>query len=195
MNKADLFILIVILIFMLMGYYKGLIKSILSVIQYFVVTILSIMLAPQVSKIFIEKLNLDLVIIEWAKNNEKLFPANLEIISDSILKNFAGRIINILSVIVLFIVLRLVFAIVIMILNKVANLPILGVVNKLGGLLIGAVNGIIVVYLLILLINWLPFANFDEARTLVKASCLGTTINVFVPEVASEVIELVKISV
>ena len=150
MNKFDLGILLIILIFMLLGYYRGLVKSILSVAQYFVVIILSLFLAPVVSEILIDNFNLDLIIIEWIENNENLFLDTLSIINEEILQGIVGRIINVIAIIILFIVLKIVCALIIVVLNKVADLPILSTANKLGGLILGAVNGILIVYLLIL---------------------------------------------
>ena len=69
---------------MLLGYYRGLVKSILSVAQYFVVIILSLFLAPVVSEILIDNFNLDLIIIEWIENNENLFLDTLSIINEEI---------------------------------------------------------------------------------------------------------------
>jgi len=195
MNKFDLGILLIILIFMLLGYYKGLVKSILNVVQYFVVIILSISLAPTVSKFLIERFNLDLTIIDWVRNNESLFSDTLSIVSEEILKNIAGRIINVLAIIILFIVFKIICALIIIILNKVAELPIICVANKLGGLVLGAVNGILVVYLLILLINWIPLESLKLVRDGVYSSFLGIAISAFVPEVATEVISMVKTSI
>ena len=195
MNKADFVILLIVFIFMIWGYYKGLVKSVLSVVQYFAVIILSLVLAPHVATLFIEKFNLDVVIVNWVRNNGNLFFDALGIVSDEMLQNIAGRLINILAVILLLIALKIIFSLIIDVLNNVANLPILGLVNRTGGVVIGAINGILVIYLLILLINWVPFENFNEIKSFVETSSLGAVISNFVPEVATDVIELVKISV
>ncbi len=195
MNKADFVILLIVLFFMIWGYYKGLVKSVLSVVQYFAVIILSLVLAPHVATLFIEKFNLDVVIVNWVRNNGNLFFDALGIVSDEMLQNIAGRLINILAVILLLIALKIIFSLIIDVLNNVANLPILGLVNRTGGVVIGAINGILVIYLLILLINWVPFENFNEIKSFVETSSLGAVISNFVPEVATDVIELVKISV
>jgi len=195
MNKVDLIILLIVLIFMLFGYYKGLVKSVLSVVQYFAVIILSIVFAPTVSKIFIEKFSLDVIIINWAKNNENMFSNAINLVGDEILQNIAGRIINVLSIIILFIVLKVLFSFVIAILNKVANLPILSVVNRVGGLALGAVNGILIIYVGILLINWIPLETLSPIREELNSSLSGAAINAFVPEVTNEVINLVDIEV
>lgn len=195
MNRVDLIIFLIILIFMLFGYWKGLVKSVLSVVQYFAVVFLSISLAPELAKILIEKFNLDLIIVEWAKNNENLFSNTISIIGDEFLKNISGRIINVLAVILLFIALKIVFSLLILILNKIANLPILSVANKMGGLVLGVMNGILIAYLLIVLINWLPFENLSSIRGEIRSSFIGPNISLWVPEVAAEVISMVKTSV
>lgn len=192
MNKFDLIILLIILIFMLCGYYKGLVKSILSVVQYFVVLFLSIALAPSFSKMLISCFNLDVVIVNWVKSNGNLFHDTISIINDELLQNIAGRIINIFAVVILFIILKILFSIIVAILNKIANLPIIGVVNKLGGLMLGMINGIFTVYLLILIIDWLPFERLNDVKMGLESSVFGSRIIVWLPEVASEVIAMVK---
>ena len=141
-----------------------------------------------------ENFNLDLTIIEWIKNNEGLFVDTIGIISEEILRGIVGRLINVASVIILFIGLKIITSLIIVILNKIANLPIISVANKLGGLILGAFNGILVVYLIILLLNWLPLESINSVRSELNSSLLGAAINAFVPEVAIEVISLVKIS-
>ena len=113
MNKADFVILLIVLFFMIWGYYKGLVKSVLSVVQYFAVIILSLVLAPHVATLFIEKFNLDVVIVNWVRNNGNLFFDALGIVSDEMLQNIAGRLINILAVILLLIALKIIFSLII----------------------------------------------------------------------------------
>lgn len=195
MNKFDFVIILIVLIFMVLGYYKGLVKSILSVVQYFAVIFLSIYFSPMLSEVLIENFGLDSTIINWVKNNENLFSDTISLISEEILKNITGRIINVLAFISLFIILKLLFSIIIAILNKVANLPILKMVNRTGGLFIGVINGILVVYLGILIINWLPLDYLNNIKLELNSSILGAGINSFVPEIASEVGNLVDVAV
>jgi len=195
LNKFDIIILAVVLLFMAIGYYRGLIRSVLSLVQYFAVTVLAIYFAPVFSKVLIEKFNLDLLIIDWAKNNIDLFANTIGIMSEEILKNITGRIINVLSIIILFIVLKLIFTFIIAILSKIGDLPIINVVNKLGGLIFGIITGILMVYLVIIIINWLPLASLDEIKIGLNQSILGSIISGMVPDVTSEVINLVKVSI
>lgn len=195
LNRVDLIILCITLLSMIIGCFRGLIKSVLSVIQYFAVIILSIVLAPFISSILIQKFNVDLIIINFIKDNGNLFGNILDIMGGEILKNIAGRIINVLAFIIVFVLLKKIFSLIIEVLNKIANLPILNVVNRLGGLILGAINGILIVYLFILLVNWLPFASVESLRVDVQTSLCGKIVSSYAPEVTSKVISLVKTKV
>ncbi|MDR5658891.1 CvpA family protein [Serpentinicella sp. ANB-PHB4] len=58
---------------------------------------------------------------------------------------------NIISMIILFMVIRLVVMIVGIIINKVFDLPILGAFNNLGGAILGSVRGLILILLIIVI--------------------------------------------
>lgn len=189
MNKVDLIILLVILLFMLVGYRRGLIKTIFSVIGYFIITYFSILLAPVLSKILIINFEIDKTLLNFVTNNEKFF----SIISDEILQNIVGRIVNVIAFVILFIVLKLIFHLIVSVLNNIANLPILSTVNKLGGLLLGTLEGIVIIYLIILMVNWIPTEYCNNLSILVDNSFLGSSINYYVPEVAIEVISMIKL--
>jgi len=193
MNKVDLIILGIILVFMLIGYKKGLIKVVLSIVQYIIVLGLSVFFAPTLSKFLIENFNLDIKIFNLVTKNISMFTDGISIISDEILKNVVGRIINILSIIILFVVLKIVFGIVLMILNKVANLPILSMVNRAGGLLLGALEGVLIVYIFILIINWFPISSDNMIINGINDSFMASTISYLVPEVATEVVNMVQL--
>ena len=194
MNKVDLIILGIILVFMLIGYKKGLIKVILNLIQYIIVLGLSVFFAPAFSKFLIENFNLDIKILNLVTNNIGLFTDGVTIISNEILKNIVGRIINILAIVILFVALKIVFGIILMILNKVANLPILSVVNRVGGLLLGALEGVLIVYIFTLIINWFPISTENMVINSINDSFMVSTISYLVPEVATEVINMVQLS-
>jgi len=193
MNKVDLIILGIILIFMLIGYKKGLIKVALSIVQYIIVLGLSVFLAPTLSKFLIETFNLDIKILDVVTNNSSMFTGSISIISDEILKNVVGRIINILAIIILFVILKIILWIVLMILNKVANLPILSLVNRAGGLLFGALEGILIVYIFTLIINWVPISSDNMIINSINDSFMVSTISYLVPEVATEVVNMVQL--
>lgn len=194
MNKIDLIILGIILIFMLVGYKRGLIKVAVSLVQYIIVLICSILFAPILSQILINNFNIDSVILNFVIQNKEKFSGIFTIISDEILKNIVGRIINVLAFIILFIVLKLVLYFVVLILNKIANLPILSMVNRIGGLVLGAFEGILIIYIVMIIVNWLPITANTSINKKLSNSFLCSTIMYCVPELATEVINMVKLT-
>ena len=71
-------------------------------------------------------------------------------------------IINILSFILTFVVVTVVMRAVIFALDIVANLPVLGFFNRLGGALLGAAGGLIIVWILFMLITMLYTTSFGR---------------------------------
>ena len=71
-------------------------------------------------------------------------------------------IINILSFILTFVVITVVMRAVIFALDIVANLPVLGFFNRLGGALLGAAGGLIIVWMLFMLITMLYTTSFGR---------------------------------
>lgn len=69
-------------------------------------------------------------------------------ILDAVGHELAAMIISVLSLIVVFIVLKIVLALIGKLLNGVARLPVFKQVNKIGGLILGALQGILAVYIL-----------------------------------------------
>ena len=193
MNKVDLIILGIILVFMFIGYKKGLIKVALSVVQYIIALILSVFFAPTLSKFLIENFNLDIKILDIVTKNISMFTDNIGSISSEILKNIVGRMVNILAIIFLFIILKIVLGIALIILNKVANLPILSLVNRAGGLFFGALEGVLIVYIFTLIMNWFPISSDNMIIKSINDSFLVSTISYLVPEVATEVVNMVQL--
>lgn len=190
MNKVDLVILIVVAVFMFLGYKRGLIGTILNFFQYVIILFLSIKLSPMVSNILIKTFKLDAVILDWVYSNPDVIKGVISSLSDTILQNVVGRIISVISFILLFIVLKLIISIIISIINKIAEIPIVNEVNKLGGIILGAIEGVMIVYICILVINWLPLSQVEPIKNMVVSSKAGSLINNFVPTAATEILEL-----
>lgn len=69
-------------------------------------------------------------------------------ILDAVGQELAARVISVMSLVVVFFILQIVFAFAGRLLNGVARLPLLRQVNMLGGLILGALQGILAVYIL-----------------------------------------------
>ena len=69
-------------------------------------------------------------------------------------------VINIVSVVLIFITALLVLKVLAGILDAIASLPLINIMNKLGGVLIGFVQGAVIVWIIITVIGILPFSEF-----------------------------------
>lgn len=193
MNLIDFIIIGIIVAFLFVGYIKGLVGSILSLVQYVVVIFLAFQLNGQVSKLLIEQFHLDSTILTWLYQHAGLAENNLQLISEEMIQYFVARIISVIAFLTVFIVLKIFFWILVTILNRVTKLPILNEVNKLGGILAGGIEGILIVYILITLINWLPLPSLDSTKAMLASSLIGNKINYYVPAVTNEIVSKVNI--
>jgi len=193
MNQIDLTILIIIALFIMVGYRKGLVRSILSLVQYIVVVFFSFQLTKPVADFLINKVNLDETIITWFYGQAEAVENKLYMISEEMVQMFVGRIVNVVAFLLVFILLKILFRIVITILTQIFQLPILNEINKLGGIVLGGIEGILIVYILITLINWLPLELLKPTQIDLDNSLIGKKISYYVPAVATEIIENVNI--
>ena len=193
MNQIDFIILGIIAAFLFVGYIKGLVRSILSLIQYVVVIFFAFQLNDAVSKLLIKQFELDGAILNWLYNQFGLVENNLYLLNEEMVQMFVARIINVIAFVVVFVILKIFFWILMTILNRVVKLPILNEVNKLGGMVLGGVEGILIVYILITLINWLPLPSLDSIKELLATSFIGNKINYYVPVITNEIVNQVDI--
>jgi len=193
MNQIDLIILGIIGLFVLLGYRKGLVKSVLSLLQYILTIFFSFQLTKPVAQWLINGIRLDEMILDWFYSRTEMADSQIYLLNDEMIQMFMGRIINVIAFILVFIVLKIGFRFLIAILNQICQLPILNQVNKLGGICFGGVQGILIVYIFITLLNWLPMESLALTKNMLANSLIGNRINSFVPAVAEEIINNVNI--
>ena len=75
--------------------------------------------------------------------------AGVDSTTQAIAGSLTQLIITILSIIIVFLVVKFGLMIVLKLLNIVASLPVISSFNKTGGLIIGAINGVVLVYLIL----------------------------------------------
>lgn len=85
------------------------------------------------------------------------------IISDSTQNIFAEQIAFVTSFLGITIALRIIFAVLIHIFNKVNDLPGIGFLNRIAGAILGLAKGSIVVLAVLFLISWMPRIGMDNA--------------------------------
>ena len=193
MNRIDLIILGIIVLFVLLGYRKGLVRSVLSLVQYILIVFFSFQLTKPVAELLITHVHLDEKLFGWIYNSAETVESQIYLLNDEMIQMFVGRIINVIAFVLVFIVLKIGFRFLITILNQVCQLPILNLVNRLGGILFGGIQGILIVYIFITLLNWLPMESLVPTKEALANSLIGNEINYYVPAVTSEIIDNVNI--
>ena len=187
MSRIDIFILVIVGIFTVIGYYRGILGTAFSLVQYIAVIYFAVLLTPVFSQFLISTFKLDIVILDFVYSNPGAFENILPLLEEDVINGIVFRIINVISIILLFIFLKLLFSIIFSILNKITKLPIINEVNKLGGIVVGMAEGVVIAYLLMILVNWLPVSALEPIKNELPESKLGNVINSFVPSVTDEI--------
>lgn len=187
MNRIDIAILVIIGVFTILGYYRGILGTVFSLVQWIAIAYFSVLLTPWFSQFIVSTFKLDIVILDFVYSHSEIFNKAVSIMTDEMLHNIVLRVINVFSIIVLFILLKILFAVIFSILNNIVKLPILNEINRIGGIIAGIAEGIVITYLLMLVINWLPISSLEPIKNELPSSKLGNTINAFVPNVTDEI--------
>lgn len=168
----DIILIIIILVSTFLGYKKGLVKLGAKLFAGILAIIITLILFRPVSNMIIKNTsldeNLENIILNKTENaideNSKVSDNKYiqgaadnatnqvkeEILPEQA-KNISISIINIMSAIILFIVVKIILSIIISLADTVANLPILKQFNEVGGILYGLIRGTLIICILILL--------------------------------------------
>lgn len=174
---VDILIVLIIGLCIFAGYKKGLMKVLFKIVSFILALIIALILHGPISNFIINNTNIDenletLTINNIDPNNEvidengqlKENSNNSETIQEYItnsigdvkenVENAAARsiaitIINIAVLILILLITRIVLGVLNIIIDIVAKLPIIKQFNSAGGLIFGAVEGLIIVYVLL----------------------------------------------
>ena len=167
---VDLIIVAVMLLFIFLGYKKGLTGSLIKLLSFVIAIVLAVILYKPVGNVVIENTTIDDNIrtslnetfgVQENKQEEK----NEENVPSSIMNNINKEIENatdevktnvidettktvvyVGSAIVIFLAVKVVLLIVSLFTSQITKLPIIRQVDKIGGLAYGAIEGIVIVY-------------------------------------------------
>lgn len=162
---VDLMVLSIVLLFVFLGYKRGLVKVAFKLCTFFIAIILAFMLYKPVAKIVIENTNIDETI--ESKITDKILPEgktetdevdlseslptiilkNSENTVQSIAKSCSNTLIETACLILIFIIAKIVLKFVTALADLIAKLPILKQFNKLGGTIYGIIEGLFIVFL------------------------------------------------
>ena len=134
----DLIIVIVFIISVIKGYKDGFTKSFLTLVQFVACIALSYIFYPKLAAHLLAN-------AEWTKSLEEtiLRLMGLSQTFSSAAQSVTAVIVSILCFAGIYFACWLVFRILIFIANKVAQIPVLKQVNKLGGIIVGAFKGLL----------------------------------------------------
>lgn len=162
---VDLIVLAIVLLFVFLGYKRGLVKVAFKLCTFFIAIILAFMLYKPIAKIVIENTNIDETI--ETKITDKILPEgktetdevdlseslptiilkNSENTVQSIAKSCSNTLIETACLVLIFIIAKIVLKFVTALADLIAKLPILKQFNKLGGTIYGIIEGLFIVFL------------------------------------------------
>ena len=180
---VDLILIACFILFIFVGYKKGLAGSLIKLCSFVIALILALALYNPVANAIKDNTQIDenikSTIVETFGQQEQTQEENMpkdlvQNISSEIenataeavnntAQSISDTIINIGAGIVIFIVARLLLIIVSIFAKQIVKLPIIGLVDKVGGIAYGAVEGIVIIYILLGLISLSSLIWVDNA--------------------------------
>ena len=180
---VDLILIACFILFIFVGYKKGLAGSLIKLCSFVIALILALALYKPVANAVKDNTQIDenikSTIVETFRQQEQTQEENMpkdvvQNISSEIenataeavnntAQSISDTIINIGAGIVIFIVARLLLIIVSIFAKQIVKLPIIGLVDKVGGIAYGAVEGIVIIYIVLGLISLSSLIWVDNA--------------------------------
>ena len=187
-------IILFILASVFLGYKKGLISLGIHLVAFILALVVTFILYRPIAGIVINSTQIDEKLEETIQVNVENFMAENEnsTVTNSIIESakqgvlpqasrtLAINIIYGITMILLFVVVRICLVFVTALANAISKLPILNQFNKLGGILYGLLRGFIITYALLMIINLVimmnPKSTFNE---MLKDSHLATAMSTY----------------
>ena len=189
---VDLMVLSIVLLFVFLGYKRGLVKVAFKLCTFFIAIILAFMLYKPVAKIVIENNNIDETI--ESKITDKILPEgktetdevdlseslptiilkNSENTVQSIAKSCSNTLIETACLILIFIIAKIVLKFVTALADLIAKLPILKQFNKLGGTIYGIIEGLFIVFVGFAVISLIAPMLDASVLDAINSSTLGS---------------------
>ena len=191
---VDLIIIAVVLLFIFLGYKKGLTGSLIKLLSFIIAIVVAFVLYKPVANAVIENTVIDdnirttlsatLGVENKTENTEENVPSTImdninkeiENATDEVKANVIDHttitIVNIGSGIVIFLAVRVILVLISLLAKILTDLPVIKQVDKLGGLAYGAIEGIFIVYAVLAVISLTSviWANNAVVTAIAKSS-------------------------
>lgn len=191
---VDLIIIAVVLLFIFLGYKKGLTGSLIKLLSFIIAIVVAFVLYKPVANAVIENTVIDdnirttlsatLGVKDKTENTKENVPSTImnninkeiENATDEVKANVIDHttitIVNIGSGIVIFLAVRVILVLISLFAKILTDLPVIKQVDKLGGLAYGAIEGIVIVYAVLAVISLTSviWANNAVVTAIAKSS-------------------------
>lgn len=187
---VDIVIIAILVFAAFLGYKKGLVNTIFSVVAFLISIILSFILYTPVSNFINNHTQLNQKIetivtekLQTEESDDNTYNTNIiknmensakEVAIKETAKQVAMLGINLLSIICVYLVSRAILILLKSVINGIASLPVIKQFNEIGGLIAGLAKGLVLIYLVfaivILLSDMFDFSGFVS---LIDKSLLG----------------------
>ena len=190
---ADLIIIAVVLLFIFLGYKKGLTGSLIKLLSFIIAIVVAFVLYKPVANAVIENTVIDdnirttlsatLGVEDKTENTEENVPStimdninkeieNADEVKANVIDHTTITIVNIGSGIVIFLAVRVILVLISLFAKILTDLPVMKQVDKLGGLAYGAIEGIVIVYAVLAVISLTSviWANNAVVTAIAKSS-------------------------
>ncbi len=187
---ADIIVIVIVAGFAIFGYKKGFVRSIVGILSLAASIVLAWLLYPVVADLLVA-FGVESALVESIQATLSTYMgggAELETLPEAIrsaaeqgrdgmilgaAEAVAQIVLNIIAFLAVLLLSRIAIWIGIRVLNILANLPVIGFFNRTAGLLLGAVQGVIVVYIILTVIYAAaPLRESTAVSTAIQGSAL-----------------------
>jgi len=170
---VDLIIVGIVLLSVFLGYKKGLVSLAIGLCAFVLSIVITVMIYKPVTNLIVNTTNIDETIqdtimektgeiIESTPDNQ-ITSELIESAKNGMLpeasRTLAINIVSGASIIAIFILIRIALIFITKLANAIAKLPIINQFNKMGGILYGLIRGILIIYVTLLIINFVGLIN------------------------------------
>ena len=188
----DLIIVLIMLLFIFLGYKRGLVKVAFKLCTFFIAIIVAFVFYKPVAKLVIANTNIDETIetavtrkilpegatetqeVDLSQDLPSIILKNSSDTVQSISKSFTNTIIETACLLLIFIIVKIVLKFVTALADLIAKLPILKQFNKLGGTLYGIIEGLFIVFLGFAIISLIAPMLDSSVLDAINSSALGS---------------------
>ena len=187
---VDVVILAIMVLCLIIGYVRGLTGSLIKIVSFFLALIIAFILFVPVSNLIIDKTQIDEnleqsirnMIVQENQENDENMPQTItdyigqkvedasdeakEAVVESTAKDVSITIVKAATWIILFIIARILLIFLRFITSLITKLPVIKQFDKLGGVIYGLLEGLIIIYVLLAIISFIApmvSSNFINA--------------------------------